>query len=87
MSNTLRVISGALGTAFLVTIMTTRTEKHVQQLTISNGSDIQEKTAEIINQATIQGINDAFVIATMLSLLSLFLAFFIKHPKLATQKQ
>lgn len=84
-SNTLRVISGALGTAFLVTVMTTRTEKYVQELTITAGADAQSKMSTIVSQASIQGINDAFTIATVLALLSLLLAFFIKHVEPAEE--
>jgi EmrB/QacA subfamily drug resistance transporter len=82
MSNTFKQISGAIGTAFLVTVMSNQTQKHVNEMVAANTtSDASQQMAYIINEATIQGINDAFVVATWLSLLATILAFFIKNVK------
>ncbi|MGM7723453.1 DHA2 family efflux MFS transporter permease subunit [Metabacillus sp. Hm71] len=81
MSNTFKQVSGALGTAFLVTVMSNQTEKHVTELAAASSvtPDAKQQMAFIVKEATIQGINDAFVVATWLSVLAVVLAFFIKR--------
>jgi MFS family permease len=81
MSNTFKQISGALGTAFLVTVMSNQTEKHATEMATAAGvtSEAKEQMGYILKEATIQGINDAFVVATYLSLIAVILAFFIKR--------
>lgn len=63
MTNTTRTIAGSLGIAFMVTLMTVRGKHHEQFMSDS--------------AAAIQGVNDAFLVATYLSALALLLAFFI----------
>ncbi|MBM7585132.1 EmrB/QacA subfamily drug resistance transporter [Bacillus pakistanensis] len=89
MSNTFKQVSGALGTAFLVTVMSNQTEKHVTELAAAEGvtPDAKQEMGYIIKEATIQGINDAFVVATGLSVLALLLAFFIKRVKPAEEDE
>jgi EmrB/QacA subfamily drug resistance transporter len=81
MSNTFKQISGALGTAFLVTVMSNQTEKHATEMATAAGvtPEATEQMGYILKEATIQGINDAFVVATYLSLIAVILAFFIKR--------
>ncbi|WP_419158082.1 DHA2 family efflux MFS transporter permease subunit [Rossellomorea sp. BNER] len=88
-SNTFKQVSGALGTAFLVTVMTNQTEKHVTEMATAAGvtPDAKQEMGYIIKEATIQGINDAFVVATGLSVLALLLAFFIKRVKPAEEDE
>ncbi|GFZ97167.1 MFS transporter [Paenibacillus marchantiophytorum] len=80
MSQTLRNVSGALGTALLVTFMTNKAASHAKELIISGQIDPSNKAkmAEISQAATIYGINHSFVIATWLSVVALVLAFFIR---------
>jgi EmrB/QacA subfamily drug resistance transporter len=87
MSNTFKQISGAIGTAFLVTVMSNQTEIHVTDMATAAGvtPDAKQQMGNIIKEATIQGINDAFVVATGLSLLAVLLAFFIKQVKPAEE--
>jgi EmrB/QacA subfamily drug resistance transporter len=87
MSNTFRQVSGALGTAFLVTVMSNQTEEHAKEMATAAGvtPDAKQEMAHIIKEATIEGINDAFVVATGLSILALLLAFFIKRVKPAEE--
>ena len=87
MSNTFKQISGAIGTAFLVTVMTSQTAKHTTEMATASGvtPDAKEKMAHIVKEATIQGINDAFIVATGLSILALILAFFIKRVQPAEE--
>ncbi|HET7627143.1 MAG TPA: MDR family MFS transporter [Bacillales bacterium] len=67
MSNTMRMVAGAVGTAILVTVMTT-TAEHADALTPT--------------QAHIHGINVAFMVAAILAIIGLLASFFVKrtHP-------
>ncbi|WP_238322870.1 DHA2 family efflux MFS transporter permease subunit [Gorillibacterium massiliense] len=80
-SQTLRSISGALGTALLVTLMTNKAASHAKELIIAGHVDVTDKAkmADISAQATIFGINHSFVVATWLTVAALVLAFFIKR--------
>ncbi|WP_256758050.1 DHA2 family efflux MFS transporter permease subunit [Cohnella sp. WQ 127256] len=83
MSQTLRNVAGALGTAFLVTIMTNTAASRVKELAIQGKVAESDKAGmlEITQQGTIYGINHAFVIATWMTVAALVLAFFIKKVK------
>lgn len=89
MSNTLRMISGSIGTAILVTVMSTQAENKGAALMKSGLFDPQNQAdmLKLGNQATIYGINYAFVIATWISVVSLILAFFIKKTKPAVEQK
>lgn len=80
MSNTLRTISGSIGTAILVTVMTSQTKHYVTEGIKAGAAKATDKVqmAALTGQSMVHGINDAFVIATWLSAVSLVLAFFIK---------
>ncbi|PNQ80547.1 DHA2 family efflux MFS transporter permease subunit [Paenibacillus sp. F4] len=81
MSNTLRMISGSIGTAILVTVMSTQSSNRLTTIVTSEGLTVTDKAGMLAagNQATIYGINSAFIIATVLSVAALILAFFIKN--------
>ncbi|WP_336077082.1 DHA2 family efflux MFS transporter permease subunit [Paenibacillus sp. 203] len=81
MSNTLRMISGSIGTAILVTVMSTQSSNRLTSIVTSEGLNVTDKAGMLAagNQATIYGINSAFIIATALSVAALILAFFIKN--------
>ncbi|RAP73439.1 DHA2 family efflux MFS transporter permease subunit [Paenibacillus montanisoli] len=83
MSQTLRNVSGALGTAILVTLMTNKTASHAKELIIAGKIDPADKAkmAEVTQTAMIYGINHSFVVATWLSVAALVLAFFIRKVK------
>src|SRR5690625_3443992 len=81
MNNTLQQVSGALGSAVLLTIMTQRTE--------STGSSLQQQVAEgatfdtdVQLLAMLDGINFTFFISALFAMLALILAFFIKRPNI-----
>lgn len=88
MNNTLNQVAGAIGTALLVTIMSTHTasqakvlgaqamQKMTEQPTQAALAEMQQ---QIMMQATLDGINYAFLVATFLSVVALILAFFIKR--------
>ncbi|MEC0093559.1 DHA2 family efflux MFS transporter permease subunit [Paenibacillus macquariensis] len=87
MSNTLRTIAGSIGTAILVTVMTTQTKSHATDLAVAGGVSPSDKEAmaHIVTESTIHGINQAFLIATSLAVVALVLAFFIKKTKPAIE--
>lgn len=108
MVNTLRMMAGAVGMAFFVSVMTNQTAVHMREIAAelhvtstshhaqSNVAnqlpvDLRELTVTphvllanetemaIATQATVMGINDAFMIATFLTVISLIFAFFIRN--------
>ncbi len=88
MNNTLQQVSGAIGTALLVTIMSTRTETYATEMAANaTGNVAGQPTAEMQQQmamkAMLEGINDAFLVATFIAGVALVLAFFIKRAKQA----
>ena len=112
-SNTARTVAGSIGTAFLVTVMTNRTQFHAanyQNIITSDNPYIAEKMAQLgqgfaalaglpassgnalatytiygttAQQSTINGINDAFIVATGITVVALILAFFIRRSTTA----
>ncbi|MDQ0219767.1 DHA2 family efflux MFS transporter permease subunit [Peribacillus cavernae] len=82
MNNTLNQVSGAIGTALLVTVMSTRTETHATELMKNAaGQSLPEMQQQIAMRAMLEGINDAFFVATFIAGVALILAFFIKRAK------
>ncbi|TLS53695.1 DHA2 family efflux MFS transporter permease subunit [Paenibacillus antri] len=83
MSQTLRNVAGALGTALLVTIMTHQAEVKGAELVAAGGIDPQDAAAMagVTAQAAVHGIDYAFVVATWMTVAALALAFFIKKVK------
>lgn len=102
--NTMRQLAGSIGTAILVTVMTTQTINHVaafgEELDKTNPM-VQDHMRELAQQfggeqgamkvllqyvnklASVEGINDAFIIATIISLVALILSFFLQSKKKA----
>ncbi len=92
MSNTLRTISGALGTALLVTIMSSRTKDKVAEMILAAGINPKDpanaqQVALITRDATINGIDFAFVVATGITLVALILSFFIRKVQVNKEGQ
>ncbi|MFC4100158.1 DHA2 family efflux MFS transporter permease subunit [Paenibacillus xanthanilyticus] len=83
MSQTLRNVAGALGTALLVTIMSNHAAERVKELVIAGQVDQTDKVkmGAIVQQATVDGINHSFVVATWITIAALVLAFFIRKVK------
>ncbi|WP_415425491.1 DHA2 family efflux MFS transporter permease subunit [Staphylococcus borealis] len=100
--NTMRQLAGSIGTAILVTVMTTQTtnhvgafadeldktnpviQDHVRQMAAQYGgqSEALQAILKYVNQlAYIEGINDAFWIATGLAFLAFVLSLFLKGKK------
>lgn len=102
--NTMRQLAGSIGTAILVTVMTTQTTQHLsafgKELDKTNPV-VQDHMRELASQyggqegamkvllqfvnklATVEGINDAFIVATIFSIISLILCLFLQSNKKA----
>jgi EmrB/QacA subfamily drug resistance transporter len=85
MNNTLNQVSGAIGTALLVTVMSTRTESQALKLAAGvTGQPTAEMEQQIAMQAMLDGINYSFLVSSFIAVIALILAFFIKR---ATQAE
>jgi EmrB/QacA subfamily drug resistance transporter len=85
MNNTLNQVSGAIGTAVLITFMSIRTESAAAGLLAGvDGQPTAEVGQQITMQAMLEGINFSFLISTFLTAAALVLCFFIKR---ATQAE
>ncbi|MEH7335615.1 DHA2 family efflux MFS transporter permease subunit [Neobacillus drentensis] len=114
-SNTARQVAGSIGTAFLVTVMTTRQGFHysgygdaisssnsfidsslsqfgqglsaLTNLPAAAGKELSTYLiyGQTMQQATIEGINDAFIVATGIAFVALVLSFFIKRSRVNQQ--
>ncbi|HCY1352295.1 TPA: DHA2 family efflux MFS transporter permease subunit [Staphylococcus aureus] len=102
--NTMRQLAGSIGTAILVTVMTTQTTQHLsafgEELDKTNPV-VQDHMRELASQyggqegamkvllqfvnklATVEGINDAFIVATIFSVIALILCLFLQSNKKA----
>lgn len=102
--NTMRQLVGSIGTAILVTVMTTQTTQHLsafgEELDKTNPV-VQDHMRELASQyggqegamkvllqfvnklATVEGINDAFIVATIFSIIALILCLFLQSNKKA----
>ncbi|GIN85006.1 MFS transporter [Heyndrickxia sporothermodurans] len=80
MVNTLRNVAGAIGMAFFVTIMTNQGTKHAQSIMLQQHILPTDKAHMLlaVNEGSVMGIDDAFMIATILTVVGFLLAFFIK---------
>lgn len=85
-SNTIRQVAGAVGTSLLVTVMTSRTQTHFQDMMASGGA--KGATQEhMIMEASIQGINDAYLVIVGIGIIGLLLSFFIKRVAQASEEK
>ncbi|MGW9018475.1 DHA2 family efflux MFS transporter permease subunit [Priestia megaterium] len=83
-SNTIKQVAGAIGTALLVTVMTNSTTNHLQDL-MSKGGLSGETQQHMAMEASIQGINDAYFVILIIGIMSLLLSFFIKRVNSASE--
>jgi EmrB/QacA subfamily drug resistance transporter len=95
MNNTLQQVSGAIGTALLITVMSNRSESSGKELAAEamkklEGQPTPEALAQmkqqITMQATLDGINFSFYVTVFISALALVLAFFIKRVTKAEEE-
>lgn len=77
MYNTLRQVAGSIGTAFLITVMSKSASHFGKNL---GASDVVGKTKqEIANHVLIHGIETAFLVAAIISLVAVILSLFINN--------
>jgi EmrB/QacA subfamily drug resistance transporter len=85
-SNTIKQVAGAVGTSLLVTVMTSRTKTHLQDLMTSSGTEAATQK-QMIMEASIQGINDAYLVIVGIGVIGLLLSFFIKRTDQASTEE
>lgn len=88
MNNTLQQVSGAIGSAILITIMNNRMATKGEELAAEAAASGNAPTTaeglasmklELTNQAMLEGITYSFFIATLVAVVALILALFIKR--------
>lgn len=90
MNNTLQQVSGAIGSAVLITVMNNKTTAKAEEIAASamNNMSANAQTStqgaaelkqQIMNEAMLHGINYTFFISTLIAVIALILAFFIKR--------
>jgi EmrB/QacA subfamily drug resistance transporter len=84
-SNTIKQVAGAVGTSLLVTVMTSSTKNHLQNLIATGGAGQTQQ--HMVTEASIQGINDAYFVILIIGIISLVLSFFIKRVKNASEEK
>ncbi len=96
MNNTLQQVSGAIGTALLVTLMSTRAESVGRELSgdamAALGANpsteaIAGVQQQVMMQGMLEGINFAFFVSTFIAVVALVLSFFIKRATQAEDPQ
>ncbi|QKH05204.1 DHA2 family efflux MFS transporter permease subunit (plasmid) [Bacillus cereus] len=85
-SNTIKQVAGAVGTSLLVTVMTSSTKNHLQNLIATGGAQGQTQQ-HLVTEASIQGINDAYFVILIIGIISLLLSFFIKRVKNTSEEK
>lgn len=92
MNNTLQQVSGAVGSAFLVTLMQNKTESEAEKLANAamdkmpagvqpDSAQMAEMKTHIMNKTMLHGINYSFTISVYIACIALILAFFMKRAK------
>lgn len=93
MNNTLQQVSGAIGSAVLITIMNNKTTVKAEELAASamnnmsaNATQTTSQSAaelkqQLMNEAMLHGITYTFFLSTLIAAIALVLAFFIKRVK------
>jgi EmrB/QacA subfamily drug resistance transporter len=96
MNNTLQQVSGAIGTALLVTVMSNRAESKAKELGEAAMANLTEQPTEaalaemqqqVMMSATLDGINFAFFVSVFIAAVALILAFFMKRVKQADESK
>ncbi|WP_441894550.1 DHA2 family efflux MFS transporter permease subunit [Paenibacillus sp. YAF4_2] len=85
-SNTIRQVAGAIGTSLLVTILTTQTKSHLTDA-MASGATEGVSQQQMITNATISGMNDAYLVIVGIGVVGLLLTFFLKRVPQATDEK
>lgn len=78
MANTMQQVSASIGTAILITVMTTVAGNYNPTVQTLQGLTEQEAITYTLNQASITGYNAAFWVATILSVIGLILTLLLQ---------
>ena len=78
-NSTLQQVAGAVGSAFLITVMSMSTKNEIAESMQQNANASQETIQQLTALATLHGINSAFFAATILAVVAVGLACFIKR--------
>ncbi len=92
MNSTLQQISGALGSAIMITIMTSQAKEYAKELAVTatekmtpqmaqSADAVKAMQEQIRQKAMLEGINDAFTVTVGIAIVALLLALFIKRVK------
>ena len=87
-SNTISRVSGSLGIATLTTILTNRITFHAKAIStqlIAAGTDISLQGSRIQTSAFVKGLDDIFLIASIITLFGLIPALFLKKAKIGSR--
>ncbi|UOQ50502.1 multidrug efflux MFS transporter [Gracilibacillus caseinilyticus] len=87
MANTMQQVSASIGTAILITTMTTSASNYEPNASSLEGLSETEAMTQIAANASISGYNAAFWLATILSLAGLCLTLFIKNKSKPQQEK
>ncbi|UOQ87518.1 MDR family MFS transporter [Gracilibacillus salinarum] len=87
MANTMQQVSASIGTAILITTMTTSASNYEPNASALEGLSETEAMTQIASNASIAGYNAAFWLATILSIAGLCLTFFIKNKSKPQQEK
>jgi len=77
-TNTVRQVAGAIGTALVVTIMTTSTNNHAA--TLIQSGDVMSKS-ELMKVSSIHGTSDAYLFTEILAIVAFFVTIFMPNRK------
>lgn len=95
-NNTIQQIAGSIGTAILIAVMNARTTSVGEDLAKDAAANatgqmteaqMLELKTQITQQALLEGIEFAFFVATIISLVALILSFFLKRAVNPEQPQ
>lgn len=77
-TNTVRQLAGAIGTALVVTILTTRTKSHAVEL-MASGHVMSQ--SQLLKEASILGTNDAYFFMVILGVITFLFTVFMPSKK------
>ena len=83
-NNTFRQVLSSIGTAILVSVLTTTTKNNMPEKSVLKTLPLQYKTGAI--NATLDGFHAAFAISIIFALIALVLSFFLKKGNRARER-
>ncbi|SDJ84532.1 MDR family MFS transporter [Sediminibacillus albus] len=87
MANTMQQVSASIGTAILITVMTTAAKNYQPDMSALAGLSQNEAQQQAAQSALLNGYNTAFLFASILALAGMALALFLKgKPSTKTEK-